>query len=233
MGDENERALWHDGFLHVKSFITGDDALQTIDMALSELHRPGEMQQADIFVEERNGKPKQLQNLHTYRPAVFVDHLFREKVLPLARSLTGGKEPSSIKNVQLFVKHPDGHSGPTRVHQDDWYFKLDPSKAFALTVWIALDDADEGSGCLRYARGSHRQGPLEHEPNASGRWRVRSGVEGFAGYVPGVGLGELDCVVPVKRGDAVVHHCRTLHGAGANTSPNIRRALAYILFFDA
>jgi phytanoyl-CoA hydroxylase len=184
-----------------------------------------------VFREERNGKPKQLQNLHVYRPEFFIDRLYKEKAPPLALKLTDGREPFMIKNVQLFVKHPSGASGPTRVHQDDWYFKLDPSRMFALTVWIALDDANETGGCLRYATGSHMHGAIDHEPNKSGCWRTRSGVEGFAGYVPNVQLNELDSPVPVKRGDAVIHHCRTLHGAGANTSAHNRRALTFILFF--
>jgi ectoine hydroxylase-related dioxygenase (phytanoyl-CoA dioxygenase family) len=56
-------------------------------------------------------------------------------------------------------------------------------------------------------------------------------VEGFAWYVSNVQLEELDSLVPVNRGDAVIHHCRTLQGAGANTSAHIRRSLTFILFF--
>jgi hypothetical protein len=33
------------------------------------------MASGDVFREERNGKPKQLQNLHTYRPEFFINGL--------------------------------------------------------------------------------------------------------------------------------------------------------------
>ena len=44
-------------------------------------------------------------------------------------------------------------------HQDASYWPLTPSKT--VTVWLAIDDADVGNGCMRFVSGSHRHGQLE------------------------------------------------------------------------
>ena len=121
----------------------------------------------------------------------------------------------TILNMQLFEKHP-GISKPTRSHQDNGYFNLTPADAF--TVWIALDDIDEENGCLYYAPGSHLRPTQNHSRFSSNTtFRVRSGV-------PGLSLclhehpDETDSVVPVKKGDVLIHHCNTIHRAGKNSS---------------
>jgi phytanoyl-CoA hydroxylase len=184
-------------------------------------------QKQDCFIEIRNDKPKQLQNLHLYNKELFIDKIYENQILPVVKEVVG-KEPYLIKNIQIFQKWP-GESGDTKVHQDDWYFQL-PEDKFAVTCWIALDDADEDHGCLSYSIGSHQCGLLVHHPNDKGKWRIRSGVEGYAGYVD-VELSQLKAV-PVKSGDMLMHHGRTLHGAAANRGNHVRRALTYILFFN-
>lgn len=54
-------------------------------------------------------------------------------------------------------------------HQDSSYWPLTPSKA--VTVWLAIDDADVGNACMRFIPGSHHYGHLtyrltEDDPDA-------------------------------------------------------------------
>lgn len=55
---------------------------------------------------------------------------------------------------------PPGHANGTVVgfHQDSAYIssQFEPYENNSVTVWIALDDADEETGCLQYVAGSHK-----------------------------------------------------------------------------
>ena len=46
-------------------------------------------------------------------------------------------------------------------HQDASYWPLTPSKA--VTVWLAIDDADRGNACMRFLPGTHTLGHLTYK----------------------------------------------------------------------
>lgn len=48
------------------------------------------------------------------------------------------------------------------LHQDVNYFGIEPSDA-SCNIWIALTDASEEAGCMRFLPGSQNSGLLEHE----------------------------------------------------------------------
>ena len=52
-------------------------------------------------------------------------------------------------------------------HQDASYWPLTPSKA--VTVWLAIDDADAENACMRFIPGSHHLGHLTYRPSDDGR----------------------------------------------------------------
>jgi hypothetical protein len=58
---------------------------------------------------------------------------------------------------------------PHGTAQDGFYFHIKPNKA--VTMWMALDAADEENGCLVYTTGSHKTGIRPHQA---------SGVLGFS-----------------------------------------------------
>src|ERR1022692_930274 len=62
----------------------------------------------------------------------------------------------------FFCKMPgDGKS--VAWHQDASYWPLTPSKA--VTVWLAIDDADTENACMRFIAGSHHHGHLTYRPS--------------------------------------------------------------------
>ena len=77
------------------------------------------------------------------------------------------------------------------------------------TVWIALDKADTGNGCLYYVKGSHKH-QYEHSLNLP--FDVHS-----EGAFP----------VELNPGDMAIHHSRTVHWSLANESERPRRAVTY------
>ena len=140
------------GFVKYPSFLTEsyinelNTILDNLDVKVSET----------VFDEDGTGKIKQIQYLYT-RGELFRDLL--SKVKEIGKELLQTKEFETL-NMQLFEKHPH-ISKPTRSHQDNAYFKMEP--ASPITIWIALDDIDEENGCLYYAPKTHLTPTRKHK----------------------------------------------------------------------
>jgi|EP01043_Picozoa_sp_COSAG02_P056622 ectoine hydroxylase-related dioxygenase (phytanoyl-CoA dioxygenase family) len=93
------------------------------------------------------------------------------------------------------------------------YFGLTNS-ANVLTAWIALDDADDSNGALRYKSGSHKRGVVGHAANGAERTIAAEHLEPDS----------TEFVAAVRRGGVVFHHGATQHSSGTNTSGRPRRA---------
>ena len=116
----------------------------------------------------------------------------------------------------FFCKMPgDGKS--VAWHQDASYWPLSPSKA--VTVWLAIDDADPGNGCMKFVAGSHRHGHMTYRPSTSDDHNVLSqtidDVEQYGDVVWN----------PVPAGHASMHADLLLHGSDPNDSDRRRCAL--------
>jgi hypothetical protein len=106
-------------------------------------------------------------------------------------------------------------------HQDNVYWpELPPEQ---ITMWIAIDDADESNGCMWVLPGSHKPGIVPHTRGATG-WEVTE--EMLPTLFPG--LKPLQC--PVRSGGALVFHGNVLHKSEPNRSDRNRWAL--VLDFD-
>ena len=104
---------------------------------------------------------------------------------------------------------------PTPPHQDNFYFCF--ANPHCLTIWVALDNVDESNGCMMYMKydketdehGNGEKGILEHEGNP--HWNPRAG---FSSQIKDFGPSErahMRLAVPLRPGDAVVHHANTIH----------------------
>ena len=210
-----------DGFVAQPSFY-GVDELLAIEDALGRFiaERISELRAEHVFYEDKSNLStlKQIQQLHKYER--FFEELMNDKPKKLAQELLG--EPVIGKNLQYFNKPPGtGHATPA--HQDGYYFMLQP--CHALTMWMALDEADEENGCVRYLAGSHVQGMRKHE-----RTRTLGFSQGISDYDP-----EADEVICLAQpGDLLAHHALTIHRADANTSTiRSRRALGFIFYGES
>jgi ectoine hydroxylase-related dioxygenase (phytanoyl-CoA dioxygenase family) len=125
----------------------------------------------------------------------------------------------------VLVKEP--HTGErTAWHQDLAYFHVTGEQL--CTTWVPLDFADAASGAMRFVRGSHRW-PGLYRPNLFVTTQPIPGTEGET--VPDVdalaAAGEVELLQwELGPGDVSVHHARTLHAAGANTTARWRRAIS-------
>ncbi len=131
----------------------------------------------------------------------------------------------------MFVKEPSSPE-PTPWHQDLPYFPIDGRNV--CSVWIALDPANEKSGAMSYALGSHRWGkmfqPVMFGPTTADQQMPE---ESFDGPPPDI---EADprryptVTFDLQPVDVVFHHLLTLHKAGPNGSTGARRRVHTIRF---
>jgi non-haem Fe2+, alpha-ketoglutarate-dependent halogenase len=102
-------------------------------------------------------------------------------------------------------------------HQDASYWPLSPSKA--VTVWLAIDDADRENACMKFVAGSHHVGHLTYRPSSSDDHNVLSQSIDHAEQYGQVVWDEL------KAGQVSIHSDLLLHGSEANESHRRRCGL--------
>ena len=139
----------------------------------------------------------------------------RPELLELVSPLVNG-EPVLV-GVETFNK-PARVGSAVPPHQDNAYFCQSPPDV--LTVWIAIDPATVENGAVEYLFGSHHE-LRPHTP---------SGVKGNS-----FGLAELPeahefetFLGTVEPGDALIHHCQTIHQSRPNLSDRSRMSLILV-----
>jgi len=121
---------------------------------------------------------------------------------------------------QLLYKPVDAPGTRANVgwHTDRQYWQCCTSTEM-LTAWVAFHDVTPEGGSVSFFDGSHR-------------WEV-TGLDFFSQDLDGLEAIAREQGLPVdikpttmKRGQVSFHHCRTVHGSGANRSSEPRRSIA-------
>ena len=123
----------------------------------------------------------------------------------------------------FFCKMP--HDGKkVSWHQDAAYWPLTPSKA--VTVWLAIDDADIENAAMRFIPGSHHHGELTAQMHENDESEIL-----YQSVANAEELGEpFDNIL--KAGEISIHSDLLLHGSKANES-NRRRCGLTLRFCNA
>ncbi len=145
------------------------------------------------------------------------DLLTHPRIVALVKDLLG---PDVVAwGSHYFCKMPaDGKV--VHWHQDASYWPLSPSKA--VTVWLAIDDADRENACMKYLPGSHHYGHLTYHLTEEGdRDAVLNQVvdsEQVARFGEPV-------YVELAAGECSLHSDLLLHSSDANRSARRRCGL--------
>lgn len=115
---------------------------------------------------------------------------------------------------QVFAK-PPRHPGVVPWHQDYSYWTR-TTPACHITLNLLLDDSDEETGCVQFVPGSHHWGLLPKLPFDAPLEAIRAHLPAGAVWSP--------VAVPVRAGQATIHHSHVLHGSDRNRSARWRRA---------
>jgi ectoine hydroxylase-related dioxygenase (phytanoyl-CoA dioxygenase family) len=177
--------------------------------------------QFDLAGTDEEGRPPVLPQI--VNPVEFAPELaeteFRAAALDIARQLLG---PEAQPWFEHAILKPAGYGAPTPWHQDEAH-RSDPGVDYEqVSIWMPLQEATVENGCMEFIPRTHLGQVLDHRSPGNDP-RVMA-LECVGAFDPATAV---PC--PLRPGGATVHHWRTLHHAGANTSSNPRRA--YILAF--
>jgi phytanoyl-CoA hydroxylase len=214
-----------DGYVFIPGFLSTDEVTAVkweLERFIAEIV-PGMPVNHVMYEDKADASTlKQMQDLQAH--SVFFNQLMCGSELEkLAEAVLGEKVIG--KNVEYFNKPPRiGKSTPP--HQDAFYFNIKPTQA--VTMWIALEDADEQNGCVSYLSGSHKKGMRPH-----GRTSTIGFSQSITDYGTAEDLANLKSF-PAKPGDLLIHHAMTVHTAGPNTTESrSRKALGLIYFGES
>lgn len=189
----------------------------------------GKVAAADLLEDEvinpLASKPKFFSLTHVYPKCPEIKRFATESPLPeIAATLLR----ASILNLfvdQVFVKEP-GTSTRTAFHVDESYFNLSGDQV--CTIWAPLDVVTRDSSAMGYVRGSH----LWDKSFLPNNFVTQNTFEsGLGGTVERVRLPDIEhhpddfdlVYFDVEPGDVIVHHTRTVHGSGGNSTLGRRR----------
>ena len=142
------------------------------------------------------------------------DLLTHPRIVAIVRDVLG--ENVVGWGSHFFCKMP--HDGQAVAwHQDASYWPLTPTKA--VTVWLAIDDADTENACMRFIRGSNHFGHLTYRPSTAEEHNILThSVDNGEQH----GHPVYDCL---QAGEASVHSDLLLHASDANESDRRRCGL--------
>ncbi|WP_395094611.1 phytanoyl-CoA dioxygenase family protein [Armatimonas sp.] len=213
------------GFLVIENFLDANELAHWQNTTQEAVDQRLAMTAAGVKSTETNRILSNQQNPDSYYAQVFTQCIkllethagMKELMLDprlgeLAATLAG-IEGIRIWHDQALFKPPFGN--PTGWHLDNPYWSF--STRDTLSLWVALDDATLGNGCMWYIPGSHKTATWEN----SGIGQNMSDL--FKVYPQWREIEPVAC--PCPAGSAVFHNGLTAHGAGANMTNKPRRAM--------
>lgn len=146
-----------------------------------------------------------------------LDALVRTPAIAAFAAGLAGASEIRLWHDQLLYKPPgDAAAGQVGWHTDRQYWQMCSSTEM-LTCWVPFHDVDATTGVVSFVPGSH------HTAAPDGLSFFDRDEDSAARVVAATGAP----VAPdLRRGDVTFHHCRTVHGSGANRSGGPRRSMA-------
>ncbi len=142
------------------------------------------------------------------------DLLTHPRTVALVADLLG---PSVVAwGSHFFCKMP-GDGKRVAWHQDASYWPLTPSKA--VTVWLAIDDADPANANMRFIPGTQRLGHLTYQLSETDEANVLNQT------IPDIEQYGQPVDDALSAGEASIHSDLLLHGSEANASTRRRCGL--------
>jgi len=137
-----------------------------------------------------------------------------------------GTDGFRLWHDQALYKEPWANATAWHIDVPFWSF----SSPHAISIWIALDDATKENGCMYFLQGSHK--PLREEFDKTGTFKeikIGKNMNDLFTCMPQFSSGYDPIPVEMKAGSCSFHSGMLSHGAGANMTPNRRRAMTMAL----
>ncbi len=223
-GNQLRTEFDRDGYVAVRGFLHAEQTAYLTQHVARFINEVVPLMPSEhVFYESKGDEKtlKQLQQMFVYDD-YFRSLMFGSRFEHLAAELLQ-HEVVGV-NMQYFNK-PPGIGQPTPAHQDGYYFMLEPNDA--VTMWLAIDEADEETGCVRYVQGSQKDGLRPHAQTET--LGFSQGLIDYASTDV-----EREIALCAEPGDLLAHHALTIHRADGNSSlTRSRRALGLIYYSTA
>jgi len=203
------------GFLVIENFLDAEELAhwqrttqEAVDERLATKSGWNNQHDPDAYYAQVFTQCLKLADTHAGMREIMFDARLGEMAATLA-----GVDGIRIWHDQALFKPPFGN--PTAWHLDDPYWSF--SSRQAISLWVALDEATLGNGCMWYIPGSHKTATYENVgigQNLADLFKV---------YPAWRDIAPVAC--PCPAGSAVFHNGLTAHGAGANMTNKPRRAM--------
>ena len=152
-------------------------------------------------------------NLMTHDP-FWVRLISDPRLLDIAQQFIG---PDIALFASHYISKPPLTGQEVLWHQDGGYWPLEPMNV--VTLWLAVDRADQENGCMRVIPGTHKL-ELFEMLDASSKGAV------LDRETPPEFVDESEAVdIVLDPGEVEVHHPNIIHGSHANRSPRRRCGL--------
>jgi ectoine hydroxylase-related dioxygenase (phytanoyl-CoA dioxygenase family) len=214
-----KRHFDEEGFLVFRSFLSREEVtavkceLERYERDIAPGLPPTEIVWEKDTLQDGTRRVRNLWRLEKH-DAYFAEFCANPEVLRMAAVMANGEV--ELAGAETFAK-PARVGSVVPYHQDNAYFNLAPPDCF--TLWIALDPSTLENGCVYYVPGSHTGQRLPH---------VASGVLGNSMKADAVPEGLREVPAVLEPGDAVIHHCMTIHRSEPNRSDRARLALVIV-----
>src|SRR4051812_30511964 len=209
------------GFVIIENFLSDEELAfwrEAVDEAVRKRNGNKLPDRAKVYGEGDDKDADYYDNVFDQLLNLWMDNdkmrkiMLDERLGKMAATLAG-VDGIRIWHDQALIKRP--WANPTSFHLDTPYWSF--SDRNALSIWVALDDATLENGCLFFIPGSHKKTQLS-----------------LAGI--GKNIGDIFKQYPelrstkafaatMKAGSCSFHNGLTIHGAHANMTPGVRRAM--------
>jgi ectoine hydroxylase-related dioxygenase (phytanoyl-CoA dioxygenase family) len=153
----------------------------------------------------------QLLNLWQTNEAV-KEMMIDQQIGKMAAQLSGA-DGIRIWHDQALIKRP--WANPTAWHLDTPFWSFSDRRA--ISIWVALDDATLENGCLFFIPGSHNITSFD-------KITIGRNMDGIFDKYPQL-RNSTPVAAPMKAGSCSFHNGLTVHGANANMTNGLRRAM--------
>ncbi len=171
-----------------------------------------------------NGEGRFHGNVRIWETDAELARFCSEGPLPALAAEMLGASRINLFYDQLFVKEPLT-ANSTRWHNDLPYWPVRGDQI--MSFWIALDPVTTDSGSLEFVTGSHTSSPM-YQPETFGSTKGHGAYERNPDYVemPDIDASRADWDIvtwDLQPGDVYAFHAMSIHGAGGNLRPDVRR----------
>jgi ectoine hydroxylase-related dioxygenase (phytanoyl-CoA dioxygenase family) len=195
-----------EGFIRIRKFLSAAELAQLKSEIARYSHQVlPKLPEGDRVMEADGKSVRNLWRME-HHDKFFDEFSRRESILSTVGPLVHGKPV--LLGVETFNKPAKIGSG-VPAHQDNAYFCQTPPDV--LTVWIAVDAVTLENGPIYYVKGTHKLGMLPHKPSG-----VSGNSMGLA-QMPPAEESDKFCGT-LDPGDALIHHCQTIHYSAPNKS---------------